>query len=59
MHACDGSEKKDKKLNPHWIADHASFMLGYTDGISNTVSLVSPLIVYNELDACKQLPQAK
>ena len=43
MHAaCDGSEKKDKKLNPHWIADHASFMLGYTDGISNTVSLVSP-----------------
>ena len=22
-------------------ADHASFMLGYTDGISNTVSLVS------------------
>ena len=34
MHACDGSgEKKNKKLNPHWIADHASFMLGYTDGI--------------------------
>ena len=38
----EGSEKKDKILNPHWIADHASFMLGYTDGISNTVSLVSP-----------------
>ena len=32
-------------------------MLGYTDGISNTVSLVSPWIVYNELDACWLLPQ--
>ena len=42
MHACDGSEKKDKKLNSHWIADYASFMLGYTDGIGNTVSLASP-----------------
>ena len=35
-------QKKDKKLNAHWIADHASFMLGYTEGISNTVSFVSP-----------------
>ena len=43
MHARDGSEnKKDKKLNPHWIDAHASFILDYTDGISNTVSLVSP-----------------
>ena len=40
MHACDGLEKNDKKLDPHWIADHTSLMLGYTDGISNTVSLV-------------------
>ena len=42
MNACDGSEKRIKELNPHLIADYALFMLGYTDGISNTVSLVSP-----------------
>ena len=26
-------QKKGYKLNPHWIADNASFLLGYTHSI--------------------------